>query len=71
MTELLTRVITAPGDVYVIHREDLPPGEGPLSALMNSFGAEPGDEVIEVHAGARPGEWTSRRWRLKPGAAAA
>jgi hypothetical protein len=37
-------------DVFVVHREDLPPGEPVARALADAFGAEPGDEVIEVRA---------------------
>jgi hypothetical protein len=51
-------------DVYVVYREDLPEGEDPARALADGFGAEAGDEVIEVRSGFRPGELTARRWRL-------
>jgi hypothetical protein len=51
-------------DVYVVHRDDLPAGEPLARALADGFGAEAGDEVVEVRPGARPGETSSRRWRL-------
>jgi hypothetical protein len=51
-------------DVFLVHREDLPPGESPVRALVEGYGAAAGDEVVEVRAGGRPGELTSRRWRL-------
>jgi hypothetical protein len=51
-------------DVYVISREDLPDGEEPARALADGFGAEAGDEVIEIRSGNKPGEWTARRWRV-------
>jgi hypothetical protein len=51
-------------DVYLVHREDLPPGERPARALLAGYGAAPGDEVVEVRPGPRPGELTSRRWPL-------
>ena len=51
-------------DVYVVYREELPDGEGVERALADGFGAEAGDEVVEVRAGARPGELSVRRWRL-------
>jgi hypothetical protein len=35
-------------DVYVIFREDLPEGQATDEALRDAFGAEQGDEVIEV-----------------------
>ncbi|HXG09641.1 MAG TPA: hypothetical protein VNK04_07620 [Gemmataceae bacterium] len=50
--------------VYIIHREDLPDGEDTTRALIDGFGAEPGDEVVEVRAGGRAGGLTVRRWRL-------
>src|SRR5262249_46377036 len=51
-------------DVYVVHREDLPDEEEPARALADGFGAEWGDEVVEVRIGSRPREWTSRRWSI-------
>jgi hypothetical protein len=51
-------------DVFVVYREDLPPGESPARALADGFGAETGDEVIEVRPGPKPDELTVRRWRL-------
>ncbi len=51
-------------DVFVVYRDDLPREEAPSLALINGFGAEPGDEVVEVLPAAAAGELTSRRWRL-------
>jgi hypothetical protein len=53
-------------DVYVVYREDLPPGEIPARALVDGFGAEAGDEVVEVRPGHRPGEVVTRRWTVSP-----
>jgi hypothetical protein len=64
LADLLTTAIARHPDVYVVHREDLPPGEDPARALIDEFGAEPGDEVVEVRPGIRSGEMTVRRWRL-------
>jgi hypothetical protein len=50
-------------DVYLVHREELG-DEDPERALRDGFGAESGDEVVEVRVGPRPGELTARRWRL-------
>ena len=55
-------------DVFVVFREELPEGESPALALVDGFGAEAGDEVVEVRPGSRLGEWMARRWRI--GAAA-
>ena len=49
-------------DVYVVYREELPTDIHPLQALKDGFGAERGDEVVEVKPGGKPGEWRTRRW---------
>jgi hypothetical protein len=51
-------------DVFVVYREELPEGETTAHALRDGYGAEPGDEIIEVRPGPRPGEVTARRWRV-------
>jgi len=38
------------GDVYLVHREDLPGTRDVVNDLIEAFGAEPGDRVIEVSA---------------------
>lgn len=50
--------------VYVVYREELPDGEDVDRALADGFGAEPGDELVEVRAGSRPGELRVHRRRL-------
>jgi hypothetical protein len=60
LAETLGGLLRPEDDVYLLHREDLPEGENPAHALASGFGAEPGDEVIEVGA---PGA-VVRRWRL-------
>jgi hypothetical protein len=42
----------------------LPAEEKPVRALADGFGAEIGDEIVEVRTGPRPTEWTTRRWRI-------
>ncbi len=61
LAEALGTVLCPQDDVYLLHREDLPEGEDPADALVHGFGAEAGDEVVEVHAG---GGVSARRWRL-------
>ncbi len=51
-------------DVYVVYGEELPRGDNPAEALVEGFGAETGDLVIEIHPGRRPGELTTRRWQV-------
>jgi hypothetical protein len=64
LAEVLTGLASRRGDVFVVHREDLPAGEATARALADGFGAEAGDEIVEVRPGSRPGELTAHRWRL-------
>ncbi len=61
---LLTAAIARHADVFLVYREELPEGEAPGRALADGFGAEAGDEVIEIRPASRTGEWTTCRWRL-------
>jgi hypothetical protein len=69
----------ARADVFVVYRDDLPPDEPVARALVDAFGAEPGDEVIEVRpagpcrpaslpqAGSLAGaELAAARWHVAP-----
>ena len=64
LADLLDSALAHLPDVYLIYREDLPDGEDAASALKHGFGAEPGDEVIEVRHGDRSDEIVTRRWRV-------
>src|SRR5260370_2717489 len=66
LAEMLGAAASRHPDVYVIYREDLPEGEEPARALAEGFGAEAGDEVVEVRPGAAPGGLTARHWRGAP-----
>ncbi len=44
--------------VFILFREDLPEGVEMQQALIDDFGAEPGDEIVEVAVA------SVRRWRL-------
>src|SRR3954447_16165636 len=35
-------------DVYVVYKDDIPEGEPASQVLAEAFGAEPGDEVVEL-----------------------
>lgn len=65
LAELLGDAVVKRDDVYVIYREDVPREMIPAQALRDNFGAEPGDEVVEVRPGSRPGEITTRCWRVE------
>lgn len=64
LAELLGGAVDRNG-VFLIYREDLPREETAMQALVDGFGAEAGDEVVEVRPGGRPGEITTRRWRIE------
>jgi hypothetical protein len=65
LAEMLGEAAVEHDGVYVIYRDELPGGESPTVALVNGFGAEPGDEIVEVRPGGRPGEIVTRRWRVE------
>jgi hypothetical protein len=49
-------------DVYLVYRDELPPGASGDPALRDGFGALPGDEVVEVRVlGGSRGFSSSRR----------
>ena len=48
MAEAVAAVAGRQPDVFVVFREDLPEGVALQQALLDDFGAEPGDEVVEV-----------------------
>jgi hypothetical protein len=64
LAEHLAEAAASRADIFVVYRDDLPPGESPARALVDGFGAEPGDEVVEVRPGGRGEELTARRWRV-------
>lgn len=50
------------GDCFAIFREELPDSDNVGDALSDGFGAELGDEVIELRLGAD--QLRSRSWRI-------
>jgi hypothetical protein len=64
LVETLTATAIRHAGIYVVYREELPEGEEPAQSLADGFGAEPGDEVIELRAAERPGAFAVRRWHL-------
>jgi hypothetical protein len=63
LARTLEEVLDAGVDVFLVHREDFPEGEEPARALADGFGAEAGDEVVEIPAAL--GSAAVRRWRLQ------
>ncbi len=65
LAEGLEAAATCFPEVFVVYRDDLPEGESTYRALVDGFGAEEGDEIIEIRAGRRPGELIAQRWCLR------
>ncbi len=64
--DLLAGLAAAHPGTYLLHREDLPGGD-PAADLIDGFGAEPGDEVVEVGLSVGGRVPPVRRWAV-PGA---
>lgn len=65
LADTLESLTAGHDDTFLVYREELANGVETAAALRDDFGAEPGDEVVELRAGARPGELTAQRWRLQ------
>jgi hypothetical protein len=63
LAEGLTAAATSHPGVYVVHREELSEDD-PVRSLIDRFGAEPGDEVIELRTSPRVGELAVQRWHI-------
>ena len=63
LAETLATMAGSPPQVVVVFREDVPEGVELQEALVGEFGAQAGDEVVEVSSGC------VRRWRIEPLAA--
>lgn len=61
--ETLGAVAAERPDVFVVYREELGDVDVP-QALRDGFGAETGDEVVEIRTGLKPGELVNRRWQV-------
>ena len=69
LTEALESAATCHPDIFVIYREEMPEEESTFQALVDAFGAEDGDEVIDIRAGADEGELVTQRWSIRQEAA--
>jgi hypothetical protein len=65
VVDAVDELVATEPEVFVVYREELPQGVPPLQALQDGFGAERGDEVVEVKPGGKAGEWRSRRWCIE------
>lgn len=64
LADVLTGITQSRPAVYLVHREELPAGEAVEQALLDGFGVEPGDEIIEVHARVNSRELSARHGRV-------
>src|SRR5437763_1851539 len=65
LTEALRSAATCNADVFLVFREELPEGVATTQALIEGFGAEEGDEVIEVRTPGQFCEPAARRWQIR------
>ena len=56
--------LSAEDDVFFLHREDLPAADDVEAELTAGFGAEPGDEVVEIGLAAGSVPARVRRWAV-------
>lgn len=70
MADWLTDAVVAGPDVFLVPREELPAGEPVEAALVAGYGAEAGDEVVDVRGLTAQGPFVTRRWRVGGRAAA-
>lgn len=63
LADALEDLLLSHPDVYVVWREDLPAGGRLMSLLPQAYGAEDGDEVVEVRH-SRSGDWSSLCWTV-------
>lgn len=64
LAEMVGAAAGAHPNVFIVYREELPAGESTDRALAHGYGAESGDEVVEIRLGARSEELSARRWRV-------
>jgi len=64
LAESLANAAEGHPGVYVVFSEDLAEDVPAEIALQRDFGAEAGDEVIEVRSTKTFSDWNVRRWRV-------
>ena len=70
LAEALGAAALSQADAYIVYAEDLPVGPSLECGLIECFGAEPGDEVIEVRPGTGLTEIAVQKWRVNETVAA-
>ena len=70
LTETLESVAkTSRSDVFIVYREEIADEESTVRSLQDGFGAEEGDEVVEILSGGTAGELVAHRWSVQKAAA--
>lgn len=64
LADVLGNTIAEQPDVFVVYRDELPEGESVEEALTAGFGAQPGDDLIEVQPGTKLAETRTNRRQL-------
>lgn len=64
LAEALAAAAMSQHEVYVVFAEELPADEGIEDGLRLAFGAEPGDEVVDVRPGQTLADVAVKRWRI-------
>ncbi len=64
LADALQASVLCQGHVFLIFREELPESSSTSEALRDGFGAEAGDEVIELRLASPTGGMETKRWRL-------
>lgn len=64
LAETLSQTAHQQAGVYVVYQEDIADDGDPAAALLRDFGAEQGDEVIEIRGDIRGGLAEAGRWRV-------
>jgi hypothetical protein len=68
LTEAIRAAASCRPDVYLVFREELPEGVATTEALIDAFGAEHGDVIIEVRSAFHEGYPAARRWQIRDAA---
>jgi hypothetical protein len=53
LADSLARLVEAPGEVFVVYREDLDEAISVRDSLLQQFGAAHDDDIIEIEIGTR------------------
>jgi len=64
LADALQANVSRQRDIILVFREELPELTGSVEALRDGFGAEPGDEIVELRLTNEAGAVQAKRWRV-------